>query len=83
MKQGCKDLYVVNYRFWGLATKNCKTQKQCMQIRKSLGLDLKKTMGGAGLKRCNRSRGFFVKFARHTKNYRNYKIFRGQNCKRS
>jgi hypothetical protein len=35
----------------------------------------------AGLKRCNRSRGFSAKFARHMKNYRNYKIFRGLNCK--
>jgi hypothetical protein len=68
MKQGCKDLYVMNYRHGGLAAKNCKTQNQCPQIRKSLELDLKKTTGGAGLKRCNRSRGFSAKFARHTKN---------------
>jgi hypothetical protein len=58
MKQGCNNLYIINYRFQGLATKNCKTQKQCFQFRKSLGLDLKKIMDGAGLKRCNRSRGF-------------------------
>jgi hypothetical protein len=67
MKQGCKDLYVINYRFLGLAGKICTTPKQCSQIRKSLGLDLKRTMGGDGLKICNRSRGFSAKFARHTK----------------
>jgi hypothetical protein len=76
MKQGCKDPYVINYRSGGLAAKNCKTQKQCSQIRKSLGLVLKKTMGMAGLTRCNRSKGFSAKFVRHTKNCRNYKIFR-------
>jgi hypothetical protein len=27
MKQGCRDLYIINYRFQGLAAKNCKTQK--------------------------------------------------------
>jgi hypothetical protein len=27
MKQSCKDLYVINYRFSGLAGKICKTQK--------------------------------------------------------
>jgi hypothetical protein len=42
-----KDLYVINYRFQGLAGKIYKTQKQCSQIRKILGLDLKKTTGGA------------------------------------
>jgi hypothetical protein len=54
-----------------------------LQIKKSLGLDLKKTMGGARLKRCNRSRGFSAKFAKHTKNFTNYRIFRGLNCKSS
>jgi hypothetical protein len=34
---------------------------------KSLGLDLEKIMGGAGLKRCNRSRGFSANFTRHRK----------------
>jgi hypothetical protein len=33
------------------------------------------------LKRCNRSRRFSAKFARHTKNCRNYKISKGLNCK--
>jgi hypothetical protein len=27
MKQGCRDLYVINYRFQGLARKICRTQK--------------------------------------------------------
>jgi hypothetical protein len=27
MKQDCKDLYVINYSFQGLAGKICKTQK--------------------------------------------------------
>jgi hypothetical protein len=82
MKQGCRDLYVINYRFQGLAAKNCKTQKQCSQFRKSLGLDLKKIMGGAGLKRYNRSRGFSAKFARYRKVHDNYRIFQGLNCKK-
>jgi hypothetical protein len=66
MKQGCRDLYVINYRFQGLAAKNCKTQ--CSQFRKSLGLDLKKIMGGAGLKSCNRSRGF-LQISQDTEKY--------------
>jgi hypothetical protein len=70
---------MINYRFQGLAGKICRTQKQCSQIRKSLGLDLKKTTGGAGLQRCNRSRGFSAKFARHRENCRNYIIFQGLN----
>jgi hypothetical protein len=75
MKQGCKDLYIINYRYQGLAGKICKTQKIVLANKKSLGLDLKKTMGGAGLKRCNKSRGFSVKFARHRKLHDNYRIF--------
>jgi hypothetical protein len=58
MKQCSRDLVVINYRFHGLVGKICKTQKQCSQIRKSLGLDLKKITGGAGLKRCNLLGGF-------------------------
>jgi hypothetical protein len=50
MKQSCKDLYIINYRFQGLAGKICKTQKLCSQFRKSLGLDLKKIMVGLDLK---------------------------------
>jgi hypothetical protein len=34
------------------------------------------------LKRCNRSRGFSAKFARHIKVHDNYRIFQGLNCKR-
>jgi hypothetical protein len=27
MKQGCRDLYIINYRLQGLAEKNYKTQE--------------------------------------------------------
>jgi hypothetical protein len=81
MKQGYKYIYMINYRSGGLSAKNCKIQKQYPQIRKSLELDLKRIMGGAGLKKSNGSSGFSTKFARHTKNCRNYKIVRGLNCK--
>jgi hypothetical protein len=38
--------------------------------------------GGAGLRRCNRSRGFFANFARHRNLRDNYKILQGLNCKK-
>jgi hypothetical protein len=37
--------------------------------------------GGAGLRRCNRSRGFSVNFARHGNLRDNYRIFQGLNRK--
>jgi hypothetical protein len=49
-KQGCRDLYTINYRSGGLAAKICKIQKQCSQIRKSLRLDLKRSRVGLGWK---------------------------------
>jgi hypothetical protein len=50
-------------------------------IHKCLGLDLKNTTGGAGLKRCNRSKGFSAKSARHTKEQENYIFLQGLDCK--
>jgi hypothetical protein len=38
--------------------------------------------GGAGLRRCNRSRGFFEIFARHRKIHDNYTFLQGLNCKK-
>jgi hypothetical protein len=70
MKQRCRDLYAINYRLRGLAGKNYWTQEIVSANKKSLGLDLK--MGRAGLERCNRSRGFSAKSARHRKEQKNY-----------
>jgi hypothetical protein len=38
-----------------------------------------KFYGGAGLRRCNRSRGFSSKFARHWNLHDNYRIFQRLN----
>jgi hypothetical protein len=38
-----------------------------------------KFYGGAGLRRCNRSRGFSANFARHRNLRDNYRIFQGLN----
>jgi hypothetical protein len=37
---------------------------------------------GTGLRRCNRSRGFSAKFARHRNLHVNYRIFQGLICKK-
>jgi hypothetical protein len=52
-----------------------------LRVQKSLGLDLKNTTGGAGLKICNRSRGFSTKSARHRKEQENYIFLHGLDCK--
>jgi hypothetical protein len=53
-----------------------------LEIRGKTGLDLKKITSGAVLKRCNRSRGFSTKFARHKKEQKNYSFPKGLICKK-
>jgi hypothetical protein len=45
MKQGCKDLYVINYRFQGLAGKICKTQKIVLANKKKFRVGSTKDHG--------------------------------------
>jgi hypothetical protein len=53
-----------------------------LQNRKRLGLDLKITTSGAGLKRWKRFRGFSTIFARYRNFHGNYRIFQGPICKK-
>jgi hypothetical protein len=68
MQQCCRDLYVINYRLQGLAEKNYLTQKIVLANTKKFRIRSEKFYGGAGLRRCNRSRGF-LKFSQDTENY--------------
>jgi hypothetical protein len=68
MKQCCRDLYVINYRLQGLVAQICKTQKIVLANREKFRVRSEKYQGGAGLKRCNRSRGFSANFRTHRKN---------------
>jgi hypothetical protein len=45
MKQGCRDLYVINYRLQGLETKNCKTQKIVLANKEKFRIRSKKYHG--------------------------------------
>jgi hypothetical protein len=83
MKKGCRDLYIINYRFHGLAAKNCKTQKIVLTNKEKFRVRSEKDHGGAGLKRCNRSRGFSANFTRHRKIHDNYRFLWGLICKSS
>jgi hypothetical protein len=80
MKQRCKDVYVINNRLRGLAGKKFKTQKIVLTNTKKIRVRSKKFYGGAGLRRCNRSRGFSTNFARHRNLPDNYRIFQGLIC---
>jgi hypothetical protein len=53
-----------------------------LAIRSKDRVRSEKDPGGAGLKRCNRSRGFSVKIARHIKTHDNYRFLRGLICKK-
>jgi hypothetical protein len=75
MKQCCRDLYVINYSFQGLAGKKYYTQKIVLANTEKFRVRSEKFYGGAGLRRCNRSRGFSANFARHRNLRDNYKIF--------
>jgi hypothetical protein len=67
MKQRCRDVYVINYRLRGLAGKKFKTQKIVLANIEKFRVRSEKIYGGAGLRRCNRSRGFSANFTRHKK----------------
>jgi hypothetical protein len=58
MKQCCRDLYIINYRLRGLAGKKFKTQKIVLTNTEKFRVRSEKFYDGAGLRRCNRSRGF-------------------------
>jgi hypothetical protein len=68
MKQGCKDLYVINYRLRELAAKNYKTQEIVLANWEKFRVRSEKFHGGAGLRRCNRSEGF-LQIMQDTENY--------------
>jgi hypothetical protein len=82
IKQGCRDLYIINYSFQGLARKICKTQKIVLANIEKFRAGSEKIYGGVGLRRHNRSRGFSANFARHRNLRDNYRILQGLNCKK-
>jgi hypothetical protein len=49
--------------------------------RQKFRVRFEKFHGGAGLRRCNRSKGFSANFARHRNLHDNYRIFQGLNHK--
>jgi hypothetical protein len=53
MKQRCRDVYVINYSFQGLAGKKYKTQKIVLANTEKFRVRSEKFHGGAGLRRCN------------------------------
>jgi hypothetical protein len=67
MKQGYRDLYVINYRLQGLAAKNYKIQKIMLANKENSRVRSEKYHGGAGLRRFNRSR-VFCNFRKTQKN---------------
>jgi hypothetical protein len=81
MKQCCRDLYVINYRLWGLAGKKFKIQKIVLANTEKFRVRSEKFYGGAGLRRCNRSRGSSAKRPRHRNSSKGYQIFQGPNRK--
>jgi hypothetical protein len=62
MKPGCRDLYVINYRLRRLAGKNYKIEEIVLANTEKFRVRSEKFYGGAGLRRCNRSRGFSANF---------------------
>jgi hypothetical protein len=80
MKQRCRDVYVIKYGLRGLAGKKFKTQKIVLTDTEKIRVRSEKFYGGAGLRRCNRSRGFSANFARHGNLQDNYRIFQGLIC---
>jgi hypothetical protein len=79
MKQRCRDVYVINYRLWGLAGKKFKTQKIVLANTEKFRVRSEKFYGGARLRRCIRSMGFSANFAGHRNLHNNYRIFQGLN----